>query len=313
MGAGVAAYVLWGLFPLYWPLLEPAGALEILAHRIAWSFLFVLLFLVVGPTGLTWVRDLDRRRVKLLALAAVLITVNWATFIYGVNADRVVETSLGYFMNPLVTVALAVGLVGERLRRAQCTAVAIAALGVVVLGIDYGHPPWIALVLAFSFALYGFTKKRVGLDGTQSLMVETSVLVIPAVAFIVWLEASGRGTIASEGGAHAALLASAGITTAIPLVLFGAAAIRLPLTTLGLLQYLAPIMQFLTGVLVYSEPLPTGRLIGFSIVWVALIVFSIDAYRTGRASRGAQRAADVVAAGQAGAPAPELAGVPLGR
>ena len=301
MGAGVAAYVLWGLFPLFWPLLEPAGAIEILAHRIAWSFVFVALVLVVGPTGLGWVRGLERRRLGLLALAALLITVNWATFIYGVNADRVVETSLGYFMNPLVTVALAVGLVGERLRRAQWTAVAIAALGVVVLGVDYGHPPWIALTLAFSFALYGFVKKRVGLDGTQSLMVETSVLVVPAVAFIVVLEATGRGTIATEGAGHAALLASAGVATAIPLMLFGAAAIRIPLTTLGLLQYLAPVMQFLTGVLIYAEPLPTGRFVGFCIVWLALVVFSLDAWRAARAGR-APVPAPAAAAARAAAP-----------
>src|SRR5215213_6718912 len=196
--AGLAAYLLWGLFPLYWPLLEPAGAVEILAHRILWSMVVVAI-LLAATQGFRWVRDIGRRRTLLLGLAAALITVNWGGFIYGVNSGHVVETSLGYFINPLVTVALAVSVVGERLRRAQWAAVAMAAAAVVVLTAAYGRPPWIALTLAFSFGFYGLVKKQVGVGGMQSLAVETT--------FLLALEASGNGTFASEGVDHGLLLA----------------------------------------------------------------------------------------------------------
>ena len=278
--AGVAAYVLWGLFPLYWPLLEPAAPVEILAHRIAWSLVFLVAVLAL-TTGFAWVRVLDRRRVGLLVLAAVLITVNWGTFIYGVNSGHVVETSLGYFINPLVLVALAVVVLGERLRRHQLVAVGIAAVAVLVLTIDYGRPPWIALALASSFSLYGLTKKRAGVDGVQSLAVETAFVAVPAIAYLVWLGQTGRGTFTSEGLDHVALLVTGGLVTTIPLVLFGVAAIRIRLSTLGLLQYLTPSMQFLIGVTVYDEPMPLSRLAGFALVWVALIIFTIGAVRRG--------------------------------
>jgi chloramphenicol-sensitive protein RarD len=274
--AGVAAYLLWGLFPLYWPLLEPAAAVEILAHRIVWSVV-VLAAVLTATSGFRWVWHLGRRRTLLLGLASVLITVNWGTYIYGVNSEHVVETSLGYFINPLVTVALAVTLLRERLRRAQWAAVAIAALAVAVLTIDYGRPPYIALTLACSFGLYGLVKKRVGVDGAQSLAVETAFLVLPALGYLIWLGATGAGTFTSDGAGHAALLAGGGIATAVPLILFGVSAIRVPLTTLGLLQYLAPVMQFLIGVLVYGESMPLSRLAGFALVWVALVVFTVDA------------------------------------
>jgi chloramphenicol-sensitive protein RarD len=276
--AAVGAYVLWGLFPLYWPLLEPAAPVEILAHRIVWSLVF-LVALLAGTSGFRWVRDLGRRRACLLVLAAVLITVNWGMFIYAVNSDQVVETSLGYFINPLVTVLLAVTVLRERLRRRQVTAVGIAALGVVVLTAAYGRPPWIALTLACSFGLYGLVKKRVGLDGTPSLAVETAVLALPALGYLLWLGDSGDGTFTSEGGGHAVLLMGGGIATAVPLILFGAAAVRIPLATVGLLQYIAPVMQFLIGVLVYDEPMPASRLAGFALVWLALAVFMADALR----------------------------------
>ena len=284
MAAGVGAYLLWGLFPLYWPLLEPAGPIEILAHRIAWSLVFLAGVLAL-TSGFRWVRTLGRRRAWLLALAAALITINWGTFIYGVNSERVVETSLGYFINPLVTVALAVIFLRERLRTDQKLAVAIAALAVAILALDYGRPPYIALTLAFSFGFYGLVKKRIGLEGAPSLAVETALLALPALAYIVWIELDGRGTLFSEGAGHVALLAGGGVATAIPLILFGAAAIRVPLTTLGLLQYLGPILQFLIGVLIYSEPMPATRLAGFALVWVALAVFSVGAVRSARAAR----------------------------
>ena len=283
LAAGVGAYLLWGLFPLYWPLLEPAAPVEILAHRIAWSLVFVASLLAL-TVGFGWVRGLGRRRAGLLTLAAVLVTINWGTYIYGVNSGHVVETSLGYFINPLVTVALAVTVLGERLTRLQGIAVAIAGAAVVVLTLDYGRPPWIALTLACSFGLYGLIKKRAGVDGIQSLGFETAVLALPAVAYLLLLGTSGDGTFTSEGTGHGALLAAGGIFTAVPLMLFGAAAIRIPLTQLGLIQYLAPTLQFIIGVLIYSEPMPASRLAGFALVWVALAVFTADSLRHARAS-----------------------------
>jgi chloramphenicol-sensitive protein RarD len=282
LAAGVGAYLLWGLFPLYWPLLDPAAPLEILAHRIVWSLLF-LVGLLALTAGFRWARRLDRRTLGLLSIAAVLITVNWGVFIYAVNSDHVVETSLGYFINPLVTVALAMVVLGERLRRRQLQAVAVAALGVLVLTIDYGRPPWIALTLACSFGLYGLVKKRAAVDGAQSLMVETTVLVLPALVYLAVLEGHGDGTFLTEGAGHVALLAGGGVATALPLILFGVAAVRIPLSTVGLLQYLTPTMHFLIGVLLYGEPMPLGRLAGFAIVWVALGLFMLDAVGASRA------------------------------
>ena len=269
---------MWGLFPLYWPLLKPAGSLEILAHRILWSVV-VVVALLAFTQGFRWARELDRKRVLLLGLAAALITINWGMFIYGVNSEHVVETSLGYFINPLVTVALAVTVVGEKLRRAQWAAVAIAGLAVAVLTVAYGRPPWIALTLAFSFGFYGLVKKQVGLGGTQSLAIETAFLFTPAALCALWLATSGNGTFASEGIDHALLLMCGGIVTAIPLILFGAAAVRIPLTTIGLLQYIAPIMQFLIGVAIYGEEMPLSRWLGFTLVWTAVIVFTADSVR----------------------------------
>jgi len=296
LAAGVAAYLLWGLFPLYWPLLEPAAPVEILAHRIVWSLVFLAALLAL-TMGFRWIPRLGRRRAGLLVLAAVLVTVNWGMYIYGVNSGHVVETSLGYFINPLVTVALAVTVLGERLSRPQQLAVLIAAVAVAVLTIDYGRPPWIALTLAFSFGTYGLIKNRAGVGGMQSLAFETAVLVIPALGYLAWL---GGGTFTTEGPGHAALLALGGVVTAVPLMMFGAAAIRIPLATLGVLQYLAPVLQFLIGVAIYDESMPASRLAGFGLVWIALVVFTYDAIR------GA-RAAPLAAGGEPGGAAPALA------
>ncbi|WP_372518032.1 EamA family transporter RarD [Solirubrobacter ginsenosidimutans] len=279
--AGLAAYLLWGLFPLYWPLLEPAGAVEILAHRILWSMVVVAI-LLVATQGFKWVRDLGRRRTLLLGVAAALITVNWGGYIYGVNSGHVVETSLGYFINPLVTVALAVSVVGETLRKPQWVAMGIAAAAVVVLTVAYGRPPWIALTLAFSFGFYGLVKKQVGVGGTQSLAIETTFLFLPALACVIYLQASGKGTLTTEGAGHVALLAGGGIVTAIPLILFGAAAVRIPLTTIGLLQYLAPILQFAIGVGIRGEAMPASRWAGFTLVWIAVALFTWDSLRIRR-------------------------------
>ncbi|MBA2530113.1 MAG: EamA family transporter RarD [Euzebyales bacterium] len=293
MAFGVAAYLLWGLLPLYWPLLAPATAVEILAHRIVWSLLVVLAILAIQRDW-HWLSGIGGRRLALLGLAAVIISLNWATYIHGVTSGQVVETSLGYFINPLVTVMLGVVVLRETLRPAQWAAIALAAVAVTVLTVDYGRPPWIALVLACSFAGYGFLKKRAGVGAVHSLTVETAVLLLPALAFLLALSVRGSGTIGEAGSGHAVLLAGAGVVTAAPLLCFGAAAIRVPLTTIGLLQYLAPVMQFVLGVLVFREAMPLSRWLGFVLVWAALVVLTADALRSVR-RRQLAAAAEAVA------------------
>lgn len=277
---GATAYLLWGAFPLYWPLLEPAGAVEILAHRVAWSVITMAVVLVLArraPQLRAILRD-GRAR-GLLAVAAVLIAVNWGTYIWGVNNHRVVETALGYFINPLVTVVMGVVFLGERLRRWQWVAVAVATVAVIGLTVEYGHPPWVALALAFSFGSYGLLKKKAGVEAIESLTFETIVLAPVALAYLVWLGTRGQGHFTSEGPGHAVLLMTTGIVTAVPLLCFGAAAIRVPMTTLGLLQYVTPILQFLLGITVRHEQMSTTRWAGFALVWVALVVFTVEATR----------------------------------
>ena len=285
---GVAAYLLWGLFPLYWPLLQPASSLEIVAHRFVWSLLVVLLLLAVTGDW-AWLKPFasDRASQWRLAVASVLIAANWCLYIYGVNSDQVVETSLGYFINPLVTILIGVVLLGERLNHVQWVAVGLGAAAVLVLAVDYGRPPWIALGLAFSFAIYGLIKKQVGprVGAVASLSVESAVMFVPALTFLVVLEARGNADFGHHGVGHAALLATAGVATAVPLLFFAAAARRVPLTVMGLLQYLAPVLQFLTGVLIYHEPMPAPRLAGFALVWAALLLLTIDGLRTRQHTR----------------------------
>ncbi|MFC7975571.1 EamA family transporter RarD [Streptomyces cinereoruber] len=309
---GIGAYAMWGLVPLFWPLLKPAGAIEILAHRMVWSLAFVGLALLVLRRW-SWMRELARspRKLGLITLAAAVITVNWGLYIWSVNAGHVVEASLGYFINPLVTIALGVLVLQERLRPAQWAAVGIGFAAVLVLAIGYGQPPWISLVLAFSFALYGLVKKKVNIGGLESLAAETAVQFLPALAYLVWL--GGQGTLAfgSHGAGHTALLAATGLVTAIPLVCFGAAAIRVPLSTLGLLQYLAPTFQFLLGIFYFHEAMPPERWAGFSLVWLALTILTWDALRTNRRSRAAIAAATAAGAAEAAAGAAEAAG-PVG-
>jgi chloramphenicol-sensitive protein RarD len=292
---GVAAYLLWGLFPLYWPLLEPAGAVEILAHRVAWSVL-TMLVVVAASRRLPELRALFRRHRarNLLTVAAVVIAINWGTYIYGVNNHRVVETSLGYFINPLVTVLMGVLVLRERLRRWQWAAVGIATVAVVGLAVEYGHPPWIALVLAFSFGTYGLAKKQADVDAVESLTFETLVLAPVALGYLFWLGASGDSHFTGHGAGHVLLLASSGIVTAIPLLCFGAAAIRVPMTTLGLLQYMTPTLQFVLGVTFLGEHMSTMRWVGFALVWVALVIFTVAATRVhGRQLRLAAEACAV--------------------
>ena len=284
VASGLAAYGLWGLFPLYFPLLEPAGGVEIVAHRVIWSLLFVAV-LLTAVRGWPQVRATvtDRRALRVLSGAAVLIAANWLVFVYAVNSGHVVETSLGYFINPLVSVLLGVVVFGERLRRLQWVAVAIAAVAVGVLTVDYGRPPWIALTLAGSFGLYGLMKKLVRVEAAPGLFVETAIVFVPALLAVGLLEGRGDAAFGHAGTGHLLLLLSSGVATAVPLLLFAGATRRIPLSTVGLLQYVTPLMQLAIGVFVYGEPMPPARLAGFVIVWIALAVFTVDSLRTARA------------------------------
>ncbi|MER5420897.1 EamA family transporter RarD [Streptosporangium roseum] len=283
---GIAAYTMWGLFPLYWPLLKPSGAVEILAHRVAWSLVAVVAILAVRRHW-SWFRELMRtpKKVGLLALGAAIITVNWGVYIYAVNTGHVVEGALGYFINPLVSVLFGVFLLKERLRPWQWGAVGLGTLAVVVLTLDYGRLPWIALVLAGSFGTYGLVKKIAQVSAAESLTIETLLLLLPALGYMVYLQGQGGATFGSLGAGHALLLAGGGVITAVPLLFFTSAAIRVPLTTLGLLQYIAPVLQFLVGVFVAHEVMPPSRWAGFAIVWLALSVFTWDSLRAAREAR----------------------------
>ncbi|MFD9212448.1 EamA family transporter RarD [Streptomyces sp. NPDC059544] len=309
---GMGAYGMWGLVPLFWPLLKPASAVEILAHRMVWSLAVVgIALLVLRRWG--WLRPLlrDPHKLGLITLAATVITVNWGVYIWAVNAGQVVEASLGYFINPLVTIAMGVLLLKERLRPAQWTAVGIGFGAVLVLTVGYGRPPWISLVLAFSFAVYGLLKKKTNIGGLESLAAETAVQFLPALGYLLWLGSRGAADFGAHGAGHAALLAATGIVTAVPLICFGAAAIRVPLSTLGLLQYLAPMFQFLLGVLYFHEAMPAERWAGFSLVWLALTILTWDALRYARRTRAeaARLAAEARAAAAAGT-APEAPAAP---
>jgi chloramphenicol-sensitive protein RarD len=304
---GVLAFGLWGLFPLFWPLLEPANAAEILAHRVLWSLVVMAVLVVALRKGAAlralWTRP--RTRYAMMG-AGVTIGFNWFTYIWGVNSGHVVETSLGYYINPLVTVLLAVGVLGERLRRLQWAALAIGALAVVVLSVELGRPPWISLVLAFSFGTYGLLKKQVGPGPVEGLTYETLVLAPFALGYLLWLSYVGEATGWSQGPGHVALLATTGLVTALPLLLFAGSANRIPLSTLGLLQYLAPTVQFLLGVFVFHEPMPTVRWVGFALVWLALTILTIDslaAYRPRTPAEASPAPALHAASGSAELPA----------
>lgn len=292
---GVLAYLCWGAFPLYFVALKPAGALEVLAHRVAWTFLLCVVVLAL-TRQLRWVVDMfrDGQQLATMTLAGLLIGTNWTVYTFAVLTGRVTEAALGYFLNPLVTVAIGVVILRERLRPAQWVAVAVGLVAAIYLTVDYGAPPWISLTLAFSFAAYGLLKKRLGgsMSALQSLSAETIVLLPLALGLLVWLGATGEQTFVGHGGVHAALLATTGVATAIPLLLFAAAASRVPLVTVGLLQFLTPVLQLLAGVVLLGEVLPVSRWVGFGIVWVALVILSVDSVVSSGRSRRLARAAE---------------------
>jgi chloramphenicol-sensitive protein RarD len=285
---GVGAYLLWGLFPLYFPLLEPANPVEIVGHRIVWSLVAVLVVLAIGAGFRPFLALLrDRRRVGLIALAAVLVGLNWGVYIYAVNSEHVIEAALGYFINPLVSAAFGIVVFREHVRPWQAVALGLGLCAVIVLTLDYGRLPWIALTLAVSFGSYGLVKKIAGVGAAEGLALETLVLLTPALGYLIALELQGSGTFGHESAGHTLLLAAAGPVTAVPLLLFSAAVTRVPLLLMGLLQYITPTLQFLVGLLVFGEDMPPSRWIGFGLVWAALVVLSMDALRAAQRARAA--------------------------
>ncbi|BBY61234.1 EamA family transporter RarD [Mycolicibacterium sarraceniae] len=280
---GIGAYGSWGLFPAFFPLLKPAGPLEVLAHRIVWT-LILMAGVVVAMRTLSDLRAITGRTWLLLTGASALVSANWLIFIYAVNNGHVIDGALGYFINPLISVLLGVLIFRERLNRAQIVAVLIALAAVLLLAFEVGGPPFIALGLAFTFGLYGVVKKVVPVDPRVSVGLEAAIAAPCAIAYIVVLQASGHGQFTNNGAGHIALMMLSGPITAIPLLFFAAAAHRLPLVTLGLLMYLNPAMQMTWGVVVAHEPMPPARWAGFALIWLALLVFSGDALRRTRQS-----------------------------
>lgn len=275
--AAISAYVLWGFMPVYWKALQSVPATQILSHRMVWSFIFLTgLILLRKDWGRFKIAISSGTTLLVYGLATILLAINWLVYIWGVNAGYIVETSLGYFINPLVSVLLGVILLREKLRPMQWLPIGIAALGVLYLTLTYGALPWIALVLASTFGVYGLIKKTAPLGSLHGLTLETALLFLPAGVFLLFAESQGRGALGHQGLLTNALLLLTGITTALPLLLFAMAARRIHLSTLGILQYIAPTCQFLLGVIVYNESFTQDRLVGFSIIWAALIMYSLE-------------------------------------
>lgn len=280
---GFIAYIIWGAVILYWPYLAPAKPLEILAHRILWSLLFVAAILIYQKRIVSLkVVMKNARQMKLLTVAAVLIGFNWGLFIWASMNGHVLDSSLGYYITPLLNVALGVFFFKERLRPMQWLAIGIAAFAVLFITIALGVLPWVALSLATSFAMYGYVKKLANVQSLESLMIETLILTPVAIAYLIWLQFNGGNTFLAYGLDHTLWMASAGVFTAIPLLAFGVAITRLPLTTLGMLQYIGPTIQFFVGVWLTQEAMPRERFIGFAITWVALVILTFDALRNRR-------------------------------
>jgi chloramphenicol-sensitive protein RarD len=277
--SAVAAYVLWGMLPVYWKWLDKVPAPQVLCHRILWSFITLLVLIVLVGKWQDFRTGVARPRVvKAYALAAVLISINWLTYIWAVAAGFIVETSLGYFINPLFSVLLGILFFRERLRPWQWISIGFAAAGVLYLTIIHHSLPWIALTLAVTFSLYGMVKKTAPLGALQGLTLETGILLFPAILFLALSDRTGYGALFHTGIKTDILLMGAGIITAVPLLLFSSAARRIPLSLTGILQYIAPTLQFLLGVLVYREPFSFGKLIGFGMVWTALVMYAVEGY-----------------------------------
>jgi chloramphenicol-sensitive protein RarD len=279
---GVSAYSLWGAFPLYWPLLEPANPLEIVSHRAVWTLVFCFIVLAATKALKSTLVTLKRPTVAIkLFLSSLLISINWLVYIWATNNEHVVEASLGYYINPLIIIGFGVIFLKEKMRPLQWAAVSIATLGVLVLTFDYGRLPWIALALAVSWGSYGLIKKQLGLGALEGLAIETFISSFFYLAYLIYIGNQGTGQF-GQGWGLTALLISAGAVTAIPLLLFNGSTNRLPFTTIGLLQYITPTLQFSIGVWVLNEDMPTARWIGFLIIWAALVALAIDLIKSSR-------------------------------
>ena len=279
---GLSSYVLWGLFPLYWPLLEPANPLEIVSHRAVWTLVFCLIILSLSKQIHSTLQVMKNPKIMAaLLLSTILISINWITYIWAVNHDHVVEAALGYYINPLIIIAFGVILLREKMRPLQWVAVAIAAIGVLVLTVDYGRLPWVAISLALSWGSYGLVKKKLNLGALEGLAIETLISFIPYVGYLIYLGNQDTGQFGHSPGLTF-LLISAGAVTAIPLLLFNGSTTRLPYSTIGLLQYITPTIQFSLGVWLRHEEMPAARWIGFIIIWCALIALGVDLVRSSR-------------------------------
>ena len=279
---GVSAYVLWGLFPLYWPLLQPANALEIVSHRAVWTMVFCIVVLALTHALKSTLATFKRPKVAIkLLTTTILISINWLVYIWATNNNHVVEASLGYYINPLIIIAFGVILLKEKMRPLQWAAVSIATIGVVVLTVDYGRLPWVALALALSWGTYGLVKKQLGLGALEGLAIETMIAFIPYCGYLLFIGAKGEGQF-GNGTVLTILLFSAGAITAIPLLLFNGSTNRLPYSTIGLLQYITPTIQFSIGVWVNHEAMPTARWVGFIFIWLALITLAGDLVKSSR-------------------------------
>ncbi|RPH61752.1 MAG: EamA family transporter RarD [Chloroflexi bacterium] len=281
----LGAYLCWGLFPIYWKWLHHVPALQLIGHRIGWSFIMLAAVILATKQWTAFRAAVQTPKVlRIYFFAALLIGVNWLTYVWAVNAGFIVETSLGYFINPLLSVLMGVIFLRERLRPFQWLPLGLAAAGVIYLAFAYGSLPWIALTLAFSFATYGLVKKTAPLGSLYGLSLETGILFIPAVAYIIFVDVSGTGAFLRANLVTDLLLVGAGLATTIPLLMFSAAARSIPLSMVGIMQYIAPTMQFLLGVLVYKEPFSAAQLIGFCIVWLALIIYGVEGFLAHRAT-----------------------------
>jgi len=281
----LGAYSLWGLFPIYWKWLQDVPALQLIGHRIGWSFIMLMIVIFTTKQWTKLRSTLTWRVLGVYLIAGLLLSINWLIYVWGVNSGHIVETSLGYFINPLLSVLLGVIFLKEYLRPLQWFPIGLAALGVIYLTWTYGSLPWIALSLAFTFGFYGLVKKTAPLGSLYGLTLETGLVFLPALGYLVYVEGAGQGAFGHTGIVADLLMVGAGVVTTIPLLMFASAARRIPLTMVGIMQYIAPTLQFLLGVLLYKEPFTTTNLIGFSLVWVALVIFWVESFLVHRAQR----------------------------
>ena len=280
---GILAYTAWGVLPLYWKLLNLVPALEILSHRILWSFILIwLIILVTGGWQFVGNAFADKKNILLIFLSGILISINWFTYIWAVNSNHVIEASMGYYINPLVVVLLSVVVIKERLNRWQGIAIILAATGVMIMTVQYGRIPWVSLVLASSFALYGLLKKLVKVDSMTGLALETSIIMPIALAYIISKEVQGVGALGVNPIATSLLLVGSGIVTAVPLLWFGMGTQKIKLSMMGFLQYIAPTISLILGVFVFKEHFPPAHLISFGFIWAGLLVFAVSNIRDAR-------------------------------